>query len=114
VARACVSIPTDDEIYVKAGHFGDARFYLHYVLEDDGWKLARRVENPYAGVHGHGRGHGWKREHILELNRGCTHIVAVAFGPGGAEFMRSHGIQIITVSPDTKIEEALAVAQNLL
>lgn len=121
--HVCVAIATDDGERVKIGHFGDAKFYLHYVRGEDGWRLVRRVENPYAG-HGHGHGHHGHHEHgghrdeekrrrILELNRGCTHIVATAMGPGGKEFMESHGVRVVLVKPRTSIEEALSIVEEI-
>ncbi|KSW11552.1 hypothetical protein CF15_01575 [Pyrodictium occultum] len=114
---------TDDGERVKLGHFGDARYYLHYVrCGSEGWRLERRVENPYAsrghgseehGEHG-GKGHGGKRAKILELNRGCNAIVATALGPGGREFMEKHGLRVIIVRPYTSIEEALRRAEEEL
>jgi len=115
--RICVAIATDDGKRVKIGHFGDAKLYLHYVRSENGWKLVRRVENPYAGHghdhHGHGgHQHGEKRRRILELNKDCTHIVATAMGPGGREFMESHGLRVILVKPGTSIEEALSIVEE--
>jgi predicted Fe-Mo cluster-binding NifX family protein len=106
----CVSIPTDDGKTVKLGHFGDGRYYYHYVYENGAWRLVRVVENLYAGEHEHGSEEdeeNSKRPKIFELNKGCTHIVAVAFGPGGQEFMEKRGLRVIRVRPRTSIEDAL-------
>ncbi len=97
------------------GHFGDARYYHHYVYEGGGWRLERRVENPYAGLHERGGGEEpVKRPKILELIRDCTHIVATAFGPGGQEFMEKHGLKVVKVRPGTTIEEALRIVEEKL
>jgi len=115
--RICVSIPTDDEKTVKLGHFGDARLYLHYVYDPETrkWRLEKRVENPYAGEHHHEEGeeHG-KRPRILALQEGCNVIVAVAFGPGGEEYIRKHGIAVVKVRPRTSIDEALRRVEEAL
>ena len=78
----CVSVPTDDGEIVKLGHFGDAKYYYHYVKEINGeWSLRRIVENPYTGQHEHGdEEESRKRPRIYELNKECTYIVATAFG----------------------------------
>jgi len=121
----CVSIPTDDEETVKLGHFGDARLYLHFVyVPGEGWRLARRVENPYTGHHhhhhhhhghhGHGRGEEGKRAKIVALQEGCTAIVAVAFGPGGEEYMERRGLRVVKVPPRASIEDALRAAEEAL
>ena len=109
MGRLCVAIPTDDGKRVKLGHFGDGRYYYHYVYEDGRWRLERVVENPFAGHHDLGveDEEKSKRPKIYELNRDCTHIVAVAFGPGGAEYMRRKGLKVVVVKPGTSIEEAL-------
>jgi len=118
--QVCVAIATDDGQRVKIGHFGDARYYLHYVREEDGWRLIRRVENPYAGHehhhHGHhgGHRHERKRRRILELNHDCTHLVATAFGPGGKEFMESQGLRVVIVKPGTTVGEALSIVEEML
>ncbi len=116
MASICVSVPTDDGKMVKLGHFGDARYYLHFVYEGGEWRLLRRVENPYAGHHHHGgeeEEHG-KRPRILELQKGCTAVVATAFGPGGEDYMRKHGLVVVKVRPRTSVEEALREAEKLL
>ena len=127
--RICVSVASDDGEKVKLGHFGDARFYLHYAWEDGGWRLVRKIENPYRGEHHHehgeeeeeehhhhhhGHGHGGKREKIYELNKDCTAIVATAFGPGGGEYMERRGLKVIKVKPWTTVEEALRIAAREL
>ncbi len=122
--RVCVSIASDDGETVKLGHFGDARWYLHYVYEDGGWRLVRRVENPYRGEHEHhhhrhgGEGeeeeHGGKREKIYMLNRECDAIVATAFGPGGGEYMERRGLRVFRVKPRTRVEEALRMVEEAL
>ncbi len=114
--RVCVTIPTDDGVYVKLGHFGDGRYYYHYVYENGGWKLVRRIENPYAGQHSLGgeEEEAGKRQKIYEMNRECTHIIAVAFGPGGAEFMEKRGLRVFRVKPRTRIEDALRMLERQL
>ena len=117
MAKVCVSVPTDDEKTVKLGHFGDARYYLHFVYEDGGWRLLRRVENPYAGHHHHGEEEGeehGKRPKILGLQEGCSAVVATAFGPGGEDYMRRRGLVVVKVRPRTSIEEALREAEKVL
>jgi predicted Fe-Mo cluster-binding NifX family protein len=114
--RVCVAIPTDDGVHVKLGHFGDGKYYYHYVYENGGWKLLRRVENPYAGHHSieEEDEETGKRPKIYEMNRECTHIVAVAFGPGGAEFMEKRGLKVVRVKPRTTIEQALKIVEEQL
>jgi len=109
--KVCVSIPTDDETEVKLGHFGDAKVYLHYIY-DNGWRLVRRVYNPYSGIHEHDETEPGKRRKILELNSGCNIIVAVAFGKGGREFMERNGIRVIIVKPRTTINDALVLVEK--
>ncbi len=110
IMAVCISIATDDGVYVKDGHFGDAVFYLHFILENNEWRLVRRIMNPFRKMHGHGR----KRSLILELNRSCGFVVATAFGPGGHEFIRSKGIEPIIVRPGTRIAEALEMVKKRL
>ncbi len=112
----CVAVPTDDGFMVKLGHFGDGRFYLHIVFENGRWRLRGCVENPYAGKHEHGDGgeERGKRPRILELNRGCDVLVAVAFGPGGEEFMRRHGLRVVKVRPRTSIADAIRAVEEEL
>ena len=114
--RICVAVPTDDGVYVKLGHFGDGRYYYHYVYEGGEWKLVRRIENPYAGQHSRGEEdeEESKRPKIYEMNRECTYIVAVAFGPGGEEFMKRRGLRVVRVKPRTRIDEALRQVEQLL
>lgn len=108
----CVAVPTDDGETVKLGHFGDGAFYLFYEWTGSGWRLRGRVENPYRGEHHHGHGgeeeeEKGKRRRILELISGCDVVVAVAFGPGGREFMERHGKRVVIVKPRTRIVDAL-------
>lgn len=122
----CAAVPTDDGETVKLGHFGDARLYHFYQWTGSGWKLARRVENPYAGEHhheeegehhhshGHGHGHGGKRKRILQLIRDCNVVVSVAFGPRGKEAMEQAGKKVVMVPPKTTIAEALNRAAQAL
>ncbi len=115
--RICVSIPTDDEKTVKLGHFGDARLYLHYVYDPEArtWRLERKVENPYAGEHHHEEDEEHsKRPRILALQEGCNVIVAVAFGPGGEEYMKRRGIVVVRVRPRTGMDEALRRVEEAL
>ncbi|BEP16880.1 hypothetical protein PYJP_02320 [Pyrofollis japonicus] len=115
--HVCVSIPTDDGKIVKLGHFGDGRYYYHYMYENGAWRLVRVVENPYAGEHDHNMEkdeENSKRPKIFGLNKGCTHIVAVAFGPGGQEFMEKRGLRVIRVRPRTGIEDALKIVETNL
>jgi len=108
----CVAVPSDDGETVKLGHFGDAAFYLFYEWGGDGWRLRRRVENPYRGEHHHGHDEEGeeekgKRKGILELIRECDVVVSVAFGPGGKEFMERRGKRVVMVKPRTRIVDAL-------
>ena len=115
--RVCVAVPTDDGVYVKLGHFGDGKYYYHYVYENGEWRLVRRIENPFAGQHSLGEEEDeetGKRPKIYEMNRECTHIIAVAFGPGGAEFMEKRGLKVFRVKPRTKIEDALRMLEEKL
>jgi predicted Fe-Mo cluster-binding NifX family protein len=114
--RVCITIPTDDGKTVKLGHFGDGKYYYHYVYDSGEWKLVRKVENPYAGEHSTEEEdeEKSKRPKIFEMNKECTHIVAVAFGPGGAEFMERRGLKVIRVRPRTSISEALEIAKREL
>jgi predicted Fe-Mo cluster-binding NifX family protein len=115
--RICVTIPTDDGVYVKLGHFGDGKYYYHYMYENGSWKLVRKVENPYAGQHAFEEEEdeeASKRPKIYEMNKECTHIVAVAFGPGGAEFMQKRGLRVIRVKPRTTIDQALKIVEEHL
>ncbi len=111
----CVSVPTDDGETVKLGHFGDAKYYYHYVKEANGeWSLRRIVENPYTGQHEHGdEEESTKRPRIYELNKECTCIVAAAFGPGGQQFMEKRGLRVVKVKPRTTIKEALRIIDEL-
>lgn len=113
MSQVCVSVPTDDGKTVKLGHFGDAKYYYHYVPGPNGeWVLKEIVENPFAGEHEHDGGESSKRPRIYELNKGCTHIVSVAFGPGGQQFMERHGLVVVRVRPRTTIREALALVSE--
>ena len=111
----CVSVPTDDGETVKLGHFGDAKYYYHYVKEANGeWSLRRIVENPYTGQHEHGdEEEPTKRPRIYELSKECTCIVATAFGPGGQQFMEERGLRVVKVKPRTTIKEALRIIDEL-
>lgn len=109
--RVCVA--TDDFLYVKKGHFGDARYYAAYEPRPrGGWRLARIVENPLAGEHEHGHGEEGKRRRIYEMVSGCDVIVATFFGPGGREYMESRGLRVVTVRPGTTLLEALEAAAS--
>ena len=111
--RVCVSIPTDDGLKVKTGHFGDGRYYFHYTYNGRRWILDRVVENPFAGEHEHGEERG-KRPRIRELNKECNYIVASSFGPGGEEFMEKSGFTVVKVSPGTLLLEALRYVEGLV
>ena len=114
--RVCAAVPTDDEETVKLGHFGDARLYHFYQWTGNGWKLIRKVENPYAGEHHHeeeGEEKG-KRRRILELIQDCNIVVSVAFGPGGKQAMEKAGKKVVMVPPRTTITEALNRAAETL
>ena len=103
-----VAVPTSDGKRVHLGHFGDAKYYYFYELGPDGWRLVCKRENPYAGEHHHeGHGEEGKRQKILELVKDADVLVAVAFGPGGKDYMEAHGKTVIIVKPFTTIEEAL-------
>ncbi|MEB3760097.1 MAG: hypothetical protein GSR72_03930 [Desulfurococcales archaeon] len=106
----CISIATDDGIKVKIGHFGDAKYYFHYVLDNKGRPvLIKIIENIYKDEeeHGHHHGNEEKREKIHLLNKYCQIIVTTFLGPGGEEYMENHGIKVVKVRPGTRIEEAL-------
>ena len=110
----CVVVPTDDEKFVKLGHFGDAKYYLHFIREDGSWKLVRKVENPFKEEEEHEHGTQKKRKLILELNKNCDIFVYTFFGPGGEEFMKAHGKKIVRVPPRTSIEDALRIVSETL
>jgi len=112
----CVCVPTDDEKTVKLGHFGDAKYYLHFVKESDKWKLVKRVENPFKEEHEHEHEHGVKekRVKIVDLNKDCDVFVYTVFGPGGEEFMKKVGKKVINVKPKTTIDEALEEVEKAL
>ena len=106
----CTSIATDEGIKVKIGHFGDAKYYFHYVLDNTQKPvLVKVVENIYKDNEGHHHhhGHGEKRKKIHSLNKDCKIIVTTFLGPGGEEYMKQHGIQVVKAQPGTRIEEAL-------
>jgi predicted Fe-Mo cluster-binding NifX family protein len=111
----CVSIPSDDKVHVKVGHFGDGKYYLHYRVTPEGWTLARVVENPYAGEHStdEEEEEKGKRPRIYEMNSGCHVIVATFFGPGGEDFMSRRGLRVVRVKPGTTVEEALSMVANM-
>jgi predicted Fe-Mo cluster-binding NifX family protein len=111
----CVTIPTDDEKTVKLGHFGDARYYLHFVKEKDSWKLVKKVENPFKEEEDeHEHGVSRKRKVIVDLNDECDIFVYTVFGPGGEEYMKKRGKIIVRVKPKTTIEEALKLVDESL
>ena len=110
----CVVVPTDDKVTVKLGHFGDAKYYLHFKKEGDSWKLIEEVENPFKDEEHHEHNTAEKRKKILELNKDCDVFVYTVFGPGGEEFMKSHGKKLVRVKPKTKIEEALREVEKSL
>ncbi|ABU81353.1 NifB/NifX family molybdenum-iron cluster-binding protein [Ignicoccus hospitalis] len=112
----CVVIPTDDKKTVKLGHFGDAKYYLHYVKGEDGWTLVSEVVNPYKEDEEHEHEHNTleKRQKILELNKDCDIFVYTVFGPGGEDFMKKHGKVVVRVKPRTTIEEALRAVEESL
>jgi predicted Fe-Mo cluster-binding NifX family protein len=114
--EVCVAIPTDDGLTVKLGHFGDGKFYFHYVYRNGRWLLKRCIENPYAGHHSHDEAEEekGKRPKILAMQQGCDVLVAVAFGPGGEEFMKKHGLKVVKVKPRTTIKDALEEAARML
>ena len=107
----CTSIATDEGIKVKIGHFGDAKYYFHYVIDNAKRPvLIKIVENIYKDGdehHHHHHGHGEKRRKIHSLNKDCQTIVTTFLGPGGEEYMIQHGIRVVKVKPGTRIEEAL-------
>lgn len=103
----CVAIPTDDGNYVKIGHFGDAKYYYHYVMRNGSWILRKKVANPYTGMHELDENESGKREKIFLLNKACSHIAAVFFGKGGEEFMREKGFSIVKVPPKTTVDDVL-------
>lgn len=124
-----VAIPTSDGKRVHLGHFGDAKYYYFYERAPEGWRLVCKRENPYAGEHhhdeneehhrhghrhSHRHGEGGKRQKILELVKDADVLVAVAFGPGGRDFMESQGKTVIIVKPFTTIEEALARVEEAI
>ncbi|UXD21981.1 hypothetical protein IPA_00440 [Ignicoccus pacificus DSM 13166] len=115
-AMICVVIPTDDERTVKLGHFGDAKYYLHFVYENGKWRLMEKVENPFKEDEDHGHEHATmkKRKEILNLNERCDVFVYTFFGPGGEEFMKKHGKKVVHVEPKTSVEEALKKVEEYL
>ena len=111
--NSCISVATDDGIKVKIGHFGDAKYYFHYVLDDKQRPvLIKVIENVYKDDEGHHHQHGHeeKRKKIHLLNKYCQTIVTTFLGPGGEEYMKNHGIKVVKVKPGTRIEEALKQA----
>ncbi len=98
-------VPTDDKKTVKLGHFGDAKYYLFFELEDK--KLVKEVENPYREEEGPEHGRAEKRMKIFELVKDADVLVYTVFGPGGEEFMKKRGKVLVRVKPKTTIEEAL-------
>ena len=110
----CVCIPTDNEKRIMLGHFGDAKYYLHYVRLGGSWILKRKVVNPYTGMHEHEEEESGKRKSMYEMNRECNLLVAIAFGLGGQEYMEKLGMKVIKLSPKSTVEDALKAAESFL
>ncbi|MCD6324027.1 MAG: hypothetical protein J7L55_02840 [Desulfurococcales archaeon] len=113
----CVCVPTDEGKYVKLGHFGDAKYYYHYLFEGGKWRLAKKVSNPFTGQHvldEDEEEESEKRINIYEMNKECDFIVAIAFGKGGQKFMEKRGLGVIKVKPRTTVEEALQEAERFI
>ncbi len=110
-----VCVPTDDGRYVKVGHFGDAKYYYHFLFDGSSWKLVRKIVNPYTGQHVlNDYEESEKRGKIYEMNKECDYIVAVAFGRGGQRFMEERGLNVVKVRPKTTLEDALRNVEEVI
>ncbi len=108
--KICITIPTDEGLFVKIGHFGDAKYYFHYTIgKRDKYILEKIIINPYKEDEEEEHHHEdpKKRRHIFELNKDCNILTATFFGAGGEEFMKKHGLRVVKVKPKTTILEAL-------
>lgn len=79
-----IACATDDGRSLIDRHFGEARFFSIYEVDETGWRLREMIENiSIDGVDSDGHGDALKAKHVMMLlrGRGVRVLMNKRFGP---------------------------------
>jgi len=103
------ALGTDDKKRLTEEHFGDARYFAIYRIDETGWELLEYRENrsPEEKIHGDPR----KAGSIMQQMKGCDILLGHAMGPNFIR-MRDESPFIPVISRRRNIEEVLSALKG--
>ncbi len=104
-----VALGTDDRKSLTAEHFGDARYFAIYEVDESGWRLLEYRDNvsPEERMHGDPN----KAKSIMKQMRGCDILLGHTMGPNFVR-MRDESPYLPVISRKRDIEEALSLMRD--
>ena len=101
----------DDEKHFTASHFGDAEFYLLYVLNKDEAKYVGKIDNTSIETDAHADPEKAKSVSRIMKKKGVQVLVSRRFGPNIVR-VKNHFVPVLVRQKE--IEEGLKVVQDNL
>jgi len=101
----------DDEKHFTASHFGDAEFYLLYVLNKDEAKYVGKIDNTSIETDAHADPEKAKSVSRIMKKKGVQVLVSRRFGPNIMR-VKNHFVPVLVRQKE--IEEGLKVVQDNL
>lgn len=101
----------DDEKHFTSSHFGDAEFYLIYVINSDSIEFAGRIDNTSIETDAHADPEKAKSVSVIMKNKGVQVLVSRRFGPNIVR-VRNHFVPVLVKRAE--IEEGIKVVQDNL
>ncbi len=106
-----VAMGTDDKKTLTEEHFGDARYFAIYRIDENGWQLVEYKQNrsPEEKMHGDPK----KAGSIMQQMKGCDILLGHAMGPNFVR-MRDESPFLPIISRKRDMEEALSLLRDNL
>lgn len=101
----------DDEKHFTASHFGDAEFYLIYVINNDSIEFLGQIDNTSIETDAHADPKKAKSVSAIMKQKGVQVLVSRRFGPNIVR-VRNHFVPVLVKQKE--IEEGLKVVQDNL